>query len=241
MDDLLDGKIEPAALSAISRSARVLIDLYRLADAEMELIRDEETAVVVAQVVGGFGDPVLLDKADAIAAWQNQYRIDSLFDQGLLTLEPGESQHADQPPVPVLTAAGRQRFRYQRLTRHTQEEIDTWRDLATDTDRDGDTLPAALYHLYMMRTTLEELLTDYAPGSPPVLDPLTGQTLSQLPDGVKPATVAVAGPEEAEQAAKDLQDLLLQANELTRDVEVLYEKQVGRPFDIRDELPDEDD
>ena len=91
-----------------------------------------------------------------------------------------------------------------------------------------------------MRTTLEEVLTDFAPGSAPVLDALSGQTLSQLPAGVKPATVPVASPEESEQVAKSLQDLLLQANELTREVEVLYEKQIGRTFDIRDELPEEE-
>lgn len=33
----------------------------------------------------------------------------------------------------------------------------------------------------------------------------------------------------------------MQANGQNREVEVLYEKQVGRPFDIRYELPDEDD
>ena len=39
MDQVLEGKLEPAALSAISRAAKVLIELYRLADHEMDLIR----------------------------------------------------------------------------------------------------------------------------------------------------------------------------------------------------------
>ena len=42
MDQVLEGKLEPAALSAISRAAKVLIELYRLADHEMDLIRAEE-------------------------------------------------------------------------------------------------------------------------------------------------------------------------------------------------------
>lgn len=83
-------------------------------------------------------------------------------------------------------------------------------------------LPAALYHLYFIRTSLEE-------------------TLNQIPDGVKPATVPVANPDQSEQAAKELEDLLLQANELNGEVELLYEKQFGHSFDIRYELPDEDD
>ena len=41
MDQVLEGKLEPAALSAISRAAKVLIELYRLADHEMDLIRKE--------------------------------------------------------------------------------------------------------------------------------------------------------------------------------------------------------
>ena len=241
MDDLLEGKIEPAALSAIARSARVLVDLYRLADEEMELIRSEEDAAAAAQVVGGFGAPDLLDKAGQIAAWQNRYRIDSLIAQRLATLEYEDERKTDVAPLPVLTTAGRQRFRYQRLTRYTQEEIDRWRDLTSDNNYDDDVLPAALYHLHLIRTALQEALTDFAPGSDPVLDPLTGQPLIRLPDGVKPATVPVAGPGQSEKAARDLQRLLRRANKLNREVERIYEEQVGHPFDIRNELPDEDD
>ena len=240
MEDVIEGEIEPAALSAISRSAKVLIDLYRLADAEMDQIREEESAVAAAQVAGGFGDPAVLDSAAAIAARQNQYRIDSLIDQGLVTLERVDSQDANEPPVPVLTAAGRQRFRYQRLTTYTQENIDDWREVAGYSKPGGEQLPSVLVDLYKMCTILKEVLTDFAPGSASVLDALSGQPLSQLPAGVKPATVPVAGPEESEQVAKSLQDLLLQANELTREVEVRYEKQFGRTFDIRDELPEEE-
>ena len=239
MDDLLEEKIEPAALSAISRSARVLIDLYRLADEEMDQIRGEEDAVAVAQVAGGLGDHALLEAADAFTAWQNQYRIDSLIDQGLATLQRDETQDADQPSVPVLTAAGRQRFGYQRLTKYTQGGIDMLRSLAQDPPPDDGALTAVLIDLYKMRMAMAEALEDFAPAPAPVLDPLTGQPLTQLPAQVKPATVPVAGPEEAAQAAKNLQDQLRQVNELTREAEVQYEEEVGHQFDIRDELPDE--
>ena len=240
MDDLIAGEIEPAALSALSRAARVLVNLYRLSDEEMDLIRAEESAAAAAQVSGGLGDPALLEQADAIASWQNQYIIDSLIRQGLVTLLDEETQDANGSPVIVLTVSGRQRFRYQRLTTYTQENIDELKTVAGFTDTEGAQLPAVLVDLHKIRTHLEELLTDCAPGSPPVLDPLTGQALSQLPYGVKPATVPVAGPEEAEQAVQELQDLLVKANELTTEVEVIYQKQFGSPFDIRDELPDED-
>lgn len=240
MDDLIAGEIEPAALSALSRAARVLVNLYRLSDEEMDLIRAEESAAAAAQVSGGLGDPALLEQADAIASWQNQYIIDSLIRQGLVTLLDEETQDANGSPVIVLTVSGRQRFRYQRLSTYTQENIDELKTVAGFTDTEGAQLPAVLVDLHKIRTHLEELLTDCAPGSPPVLDPLTGQALSQLPYGVKPATVPAAGPEEAEQAVQEIQDLILKANELTTEVEVIYQKQYGRPFDIRDELPDED-
>ena len=241
MDDLLEGNIEPAALSAIARSARVLVDLYRLADEEMALIRDEEAATAAAQLLGGRGNPDLLDKADAIAAWQNQYRIDALIAQGFVTLDSEDGHSSDQAPEPVLTTAGRQRFRYQRLTKYTQKDVDVWREIVTPASQDIDELSAALYHLYFIRTALEDALTDFAPGSDPVLDPLTGQPLLQLPDGVKPATVPVAGPSRSRQAAKEMQDLLRRASELNREFEELYEKQFGRPFDIRAELEEDDE
>ncbi|MCY4080299.1 MAG: DUF5763 domain-containing protein [Caldilineaceae bacterium] len=240
MDDLIAGEIDPAALSALSRAARVLVNLYRLSDEEMDLIRAEESAAAAAQVSGGLGDPALLEQADAIAAWQNQYTIDALIRQGLVTLLDEETQDANGPPVIVLTASGRQRFRYQRLTTYTQENIDELKTVAGFTDTESAQLPAVLVGLHKIRTPLEELLTDSAPGSPPVLDPLTGQALSQLPYGVKPATVPVAGPEEAEQAVQELQDLLRNTNEAIEEVEAVYQKQFGSPFDIRDELPEED-
>ena len=240
MEELAAGEIEPAALSAMSRAARVLVNLYRLADEDMELIRAEETTAAVVQVAGGFGDPELLEQAEEIAAWRRQYMLDALIKQGLVTLDREETQNDDDLPAYVLTAAGRQRFRYQRLPKYAQRNIDMLRELAEDTNPEGGQLPSVLVDLYKMRTTLEELLTDYAPGSPPVLDPLTGQPLAQLPDTVSPATVPVASPEESEQAVLDIQIMLRQAEELTREAEDRYEKQEGRPFDIRDELPDED-
>ena len=46
MDDLAAGEIEPAALSALSRAARVLVNLYRLADTEMDLIHKNTPSVL---------------------------------------------------------------------------------------------------------------------------------------------------------------------------------------------------
>ena len=167
MDQVLEGKLAPAALSAISRAAKVLIELYRLADHEMDLIRAEETAAAAAQVAGAAGDPELLDAAAAITAWQDQYRIDALIDQGLVAPEPVETKGKNQPQARVLTAAGRQRFGYQRLTKYTRRDIDVCRELVIDNPPEGHDLPVALYDLYFIRKNLNELLTDCAPAPRP--------------------------------------------------------------------------
>ena len=240
MDDVIAGKLEPAALSALARTARVLLQLHRLADAEMDLVRAEESATAAAQVAGVAGDPAILEAAAAITAWQNDYTLKSLIDQGLVALEPDPAQKTGKPPVHVLTATGRQRFGYQRLTQHTREEVDTWKELAADPSFEGEQLPAALHHLYLIRTNLEDLLTDYAPGAEPVLDPLTGQVLSQLPIVVKPATVPVAAAGEAEQAAKEMEKLLRRAGAVTRDIEKIYEKRTGHPFDYKEEFEEKE-
>ena len=240
IDQVLEGKLEPAALSAISRAAKVLIELYRLADHEMDLIRSEETAAAAAQVAGAAGDPELLDAAAAITAWQDQYRIDALIDQGLVAPEPVETQDADQPQARVLTAAGRQRFGYQRLTKYTRRDIDVCREQVIDNPPEGNDLPVALYDLYFIRKNLNELLTDCAPASPPVVDALTGQPLSRLPVAVIPATVPIVGPGQAAQAAADLQDMLQHANKLTRQIEDLYEKRYGDPYHYEEEMEEEE-
>ena len=240
MDQVLEGKLEPAALSAISRAAKVLIELYRLADHEMDLIRSEETAAAAAQVAGAAGDPELLDAAAAIAAWQDQYRIDALIDQGLVAPEPVATQDADQPQARVLTAAGRQRFGYQRLTKYTRRDIDVCREQVIDNPSEGHDMPVALYDLYFIRKNLNELLTDCAPASPPVVDALTGQPLSRLPVAVIPATVPIVGPGQAAQAAADLQDMLQHANKLTRQIEDLYEKRYGDPYHYEEEMEEEE-
>ncbi len=240
IDQVLEGKLEPAALSAISRAAKVLIELYRLADHEMDLIRSEETAAAAAQVAGAAGDPELLDAAAAIAAWQDQYRIDALIDQGLVAPEAVETKDADQPQARVLTAAGRQRFGYQRLTKYTRRDIDVCRELVIDNPSEGHDMPVALYDLYFIRKNLNELLTDCAPASPPVVDALTGQPLSRLPVAVIPATVPIVGPGQAAQAAKNLQDMLQHANKLTRQIEDLYEKRNGNPYHYEEEMEEEE-
>ena len=226
MDDLIAGEIDPAALSALSRAARVLVSLYRLSDEEMDLIRNEEDAAAVAQVSGGFGDPDLLDKAEAIATRQNQYRIDFLIGQGLVTLESLQTEGENRPAQPVLTDAGRRRFGYQRLTRYIQQDLDDLREAIVVTGLGTDQLPTVRGVLAQMRVAMEEAGRDLENDPGPVLDPLTGKIFNELPAGVKVGNLPAADPGEAENAAEILQDQLRQVMELTRQVEEDYASEI---------------
>ena len=66
--DVQEGKLDPAAYSAMCRGAKAMADLYRLADQEMELIRNEETEAAAMEVVGAHGDPAILIAAAQISA-----------------------------------------------------------------------------------------------------------------------------------------------------------------------------
>ena len=121
------GEMEPARLIAMSRGAKALLDLCNFADQDMETIRREETEQAAAQLLGVQSNLDLLEIADHIAARQDQYRSQSLVDQGLAELVP--SPDPDQPPQTVLTEEGRRRFGYRRPCQCTQAYIDDWNSL----------------------------------------------------------------------------------------------------------------
>ena len=223
INEVREGNLDPAAFSAMCRGAKVLADLYRLADEEMELIRNEETNAAAAEVVGGVGDLAILNVAATITAQEDQYRIESLVDQGIVSPQLEESQDSDQPAEPVLTDAGRRRLGYQPLTKYTQEDIDSLKELAMETTFLGEQLPAVLDTLAQMRAALEEARGDLARDHAPVRDALTGRTLNELPADVKVGPIPTANPDEAEQAAEILADQLQQVNALTREIEEMYE------------------
>ncbi len=182
------GNLDPAAYSAMCRGVKAMVDLYRLADEEMELIRNEETEATAIEVVGDHGDPAILNAAAQIAAQQNQYRIESLIDQGLATLE--QTQDADEPAQPVLTDKGRRRFGYQRLTKYTQEDLDNLKYLIMERSLRDRQIPELRDALAKMRAAMEEALADLArnPAPPP-----------RFPD--RPAPQPAAGRRENRSAA----------------------------------------
>ena len=221
--DVQEGKLDPAAYSAMCRGAKAMADLYRLADQEMELIRHEETEAAAMEVVGAHGDPAILIAAAQISAEHDRYRAESLIEQGLATLEPGLTHDSDAPAGLVLTDAGRRRFALQQLTSYTQEDIDQIEALLKRPEIPRLSWTAALKNLYKMHTAMEKAIADLARDPAPVRDALTGHTLSALPAGVKTGPVTAANPGKTESAIKILKRQLQQVERLTKIFEVRFE------------------
>ena len=64
MNRVLEGTLSSADYTVICRGAKVRIDLYRLADEEMEAIRAEETQTAAEEIAGAHGDLAILKAAD---------------------------------------------------------------------------------------------------------------------------------------------------------------------------------
>ena len=224
--DVQEGKLDPAAYSAMCRGAKVMADLYRRADEEMELIRNEETEAAAMEVVGALGNPAILTAAAQISAEHDRYRAESLIEQGLATLEPGINHDSAAPAGLVLTDAGRRRFGLQQLTSYTQEDIDQIEALLERPFIHSLSWTVALKNLYKMHTAMEKAIADLARDPAPLRDALTGHTLSALPAGVKTGPVPAANPGKTESAIKLLKDQLRQVERLTRAFEIRFEKEL---------------
>ena len=235
--DVREGKLDPAAFSAMCRAAKVMAELYRLADEEMEQIRSEETQAAAMEVVGGHVDLAILNAAAQISAEQNQYRSESLIEQGLATPEPGTTHDSDAPVGLVLTDTGRRRLGLQQLTSYTQEDIDKIKDVLMRPHIPRHLWTAALETLYKMRTAMEEAKAELARDPAPVRDAFTGHTLSEPPAGVKTGPVPAANPSKTKSAAKILQEQLQQVEKFTKIFEIRFEKELNEdPLDwISDE------
>ena len=231
LSDVQEGKLDPAAYSAMCRGAKVMADLYRRADEEMELIRNEETQAAAAEIAGGHGDIEILATAAEITARENQFRIQSLIDQGLVTLEKTSSEN--EAAEYVLTDAGRRRFGLQQLTNYTQEDIDQIQALLERPAIDPHQGIAASKTLSEMRTSIEEAIADLARDPAPVRDALTGQTLSELPAGVKTGTLYPDDPDHPVDPESTIETLKDQLQQVVRLARILEFRQKMGPRELR--------
>ena len=216
IDDVKEGSMTPAALTAIARAVDSLLDLNRVADAEMELIRAEENEAAAAAVNGSQGDLAILDTAAEYAAQQERYRIDSLVQQDMVTLQPAPEQANGQPEAaaqPVLTAAGRRSFGYKPLTGYDQRDFDYVKDVLHNNEHDAYELSETIERIAAMGAALKKARAELELPSAPARDALTGLALSQPPSGVDMGSLPAA-PAEAEDAAALLDDQKRQYKEI---------------------------
>ena len=220
-------ELEPAAYAAMCRGAKAMADLYRLADLEMEQIRREETQAAAAEITGGHGDLELLAAAAEITAQESRFRIQSLITQRLVQLDQSGSEN--EPAGYVLTDAGRRRFGLQQGVSYTQDDIDLIQALLERPLVHRDQCIAARKTLSEMRAAIEDAIADLA--RDPVLDPITGQPLSQPPAGVKSGALYPADPADSadpESVTKALKKQRQQVLRLARVLEFRYKMELGR-------------
>ncbi len=227
ISDVRAGTLDPAAYTAICRGVKVLLEVHRFADEEMELVRSEEIEAAAAEIAGVQGDLTILNAAARMSAERDRYTIESLIEQGLVTMEPGIDSDTVEP---VLTDAGRRRFGLQRLTSYTQQDIDRIEGLLERPEIDRDLRNAALSDLLKMRSAIAEAMQDLEREPDPVRDPLTGRTLSEPPAGVKVGRVPVPPPVESESDAEILEGQREQVERLIQIFQERFENELARDY-----------
>ena len=221
ISDVRAGKLDPAAYTAMCRGAKMLAELYRLADEEMDLVRGEEIESAAAEVAGVQGDLAILNAAAQISAEHDRFRIESLIAQGLVTRDSGE---------PVLTDAGRRRLGLQPLTSYTHQDIDRLQKLLHRPEIERELWTAALSTLLEMRAAIAEAMQDLQRAPEPARDPLTGRTLDQLPAGVKAGPVPAPSPGKSESDAQILEGQRARVERLILVYEERFKDELDRDY-----------
>ncbi|MDE0141599.1 MAG: hypothetical protein OXI80_08335 [Caldilineaceae bacterium] len=185
LSEVREGKLSPSQLNAMCNGARAISQLVRLSNEESDLIRAHEIESAAMDIAGAQGDLAILDAAAKISAERERYWAESFIQQGLAIPEPGTTRDSDAPPALVLTDAGRRRFGLQKLTGYTQDDLDQIEALLKRPVMSLGEWSAADKLLSAMHTSIEEALADLECAPVPVRDPLTGETLTEPPAGVK--------------------------------------------------------
>ena len=214
MNRVAEGALSPAACNAVCRSAKTLIDLHRLADEEMEVIRTEETQAAAAEVAGTDGNVDILDAADAIVAQKEQYNIESLVRQGLANLV--KSPYRDSPPNAVLTPEGRSHFGYHRSPEMYQENLGELKCQVLRASYGSSDLSELYEELGDVEESIKDMLAAVEDNDHSPHDAGPGK----LPARVRVATAFTEYVHTSELDSEVLNDLLRQVRELTRLLQV---------------------
>ena len=126
-------------------------------------------------------------------AQQERYRIDSLVQQDMVTMQPAPEQANGQPEAaaqPVLTDAGRRSFGYKSLTGYDQGDFDAVKRDLRNENYSAYRLPQKIESIAAMGAALKKAKAELEFPSAPARDALTGLALSQPPSGVETGSPA---------------------------------------------------
>ena len=178
MKRLLDGTLTPAAYTAICRGAKVRIDLYRLADKEMKVIRTEETQAAARNR--------RRSRQPRHPRRRRCHRRPAGPVPPRVARPPGSCRTrrialSGQPSGAVLTLEGRRQLGYNHSVSSFQEEIDELKDSAPEYRYQHSQLPEMLQDVTETGEAVE-----VAPATikrQPALprDSLTGEPFNGLP------------------------------------------------------------
>ena len=211
---VMEGKLSPARYAAICRGVRMILELYRQADQEMDLIRAEEIQAEAAAFLDTHANLDVLEAADEMSARQDQYRSEALVDQGFAEFE--EPFDPEEPPEIVLNDKGRRRYGYRNLglTQEFLNEISEELIHFDPRESDVSNLPDTTELLEDMQKDVEESLSTLARDDVAPFDPLTGQAITKLPAGVKTNSGSRRSPLEDQ----DPQDVLEMQRNMTKEL-----------------------
>ena len=182
LKQVLDGTLSPARYNASCRGVKMILDLYRQSDQEMDDIRAEEIQAAAAAYLGLNANLDVLEAADDMAARQNKHRREALVEQEYAEVK--EPFKPGQPPEIFLNHKGRRRFGYQTIE-NTQEFLNELDDELTEFDPWQSDLSEITDLLQTMQEHVEETLSALARDDVAPFDPLTGRAFTKLPASVQ--------------------------------------------------------
>ena len=219
MKQVMDGTLSPSAYTAVCRGVKMRLEVYRQADSDMDHIRTEETHAAAAAVAGAHGNLNILEAAAEIVEEQDQFRAESLVEQGLAY--PDNPLDPDKPPTAVLNLDGILRFGYEFSPDRLQDEIDELKRNALQPTPQSPDLPDLLEELVDTGDVIEANLAGLEREIPPPLDPLTSQPFTELPARVELNMPDGSLVRKAEISPERMKDQLRQVRELTRKLQAI--------------------
>ncbi|MDE0200577.1 MAG: hypothetical protein OXK78_20385, partial [Caldilineaceae bacterium] len=225
LKQVLDGTLSPARYAAICRGVKIILELYRQSDQEMDLIRAEEIQAAAAEFLGVRNNLDVLEAADEMNGRQDQYRAESLVEQDFAEVK--ESLKPDQPSEIFLNDKGRRRFGYHTIdfTQHFLNELD---DELTEYDPRQSDLSEITGLLEDLQEDVENTLSTLARADVAPFDPLTGQSITELPAGVRTRSKLNRRIHDEVKPQERLQEQLSIINQLMRKAEELARDEDGK-------------